>query len=177
MIMQTRRSAPLALLACALAWTSHAQIDTSISAVATASDLALVRALAPEATNARFLTPDDLTPEQRERHGPVPRLPSRFAGDFNADGREDLALVGRYGDVAIGSFLLIATREGDGWRRAALRLFADDFIVGLASSGRLAVFPCLSCDGGWRIVWDGTQYRLESLPGDVGVTDDSSAAR
>jgi hypothetical protein len=176
-VMQTHRSALLAVaVACALARTSQAQLDTSSSAVGTAADLALVSALAPEATNARFLTPEDLTAEQRERLKPVAGLPSRFAGDFNADGWEDLALVGRYGNVATGSFVLIATREGDGWRRAALKLFDGDFIVGLASSTRLAVFFCLSCDSGRRIVWDGAEYRLESFP-DAGVPDDSSAAR
>lgn len=107
------------------------------------ADATIVAELAPELEAARLGgTPNAQGPSVTEY---------RFERDFDRDGRLDLVLLGRHSGGR--TFALIASLEGDVWRRAALFSFLSPELQrrgDLLDVDRLAVAFCASCDvGGW----------------------------
>jgi hypothetical protein len=126
------------------------------------SDAALLKALAPELVNPAIVTkPEDLSPE-RQSVLTEPGLGFRFEGDFNADGRRDLVLLGQHGQDRRRSFVLIATAQGGGWARSGLLTFEAEFVVAKkVENGRVWIFFCANCDYGGSLEWTGSQYVLQ----------------
>ncbi len=135
-------------------------------APAGSNDADILRALSPEFSDPVLLTMDDLTVEQARKVSTTPGIGRRFEGDFNDDGRRDLALFGQHsrGD-SVSTFLLIASMRGDGWHRAGLLEFPSDFAIGVEYPNVdyvLWVGFCTGCDFGQRVVWSGSGY--ETMP-------------
>jgi hypothetical protein len=105
--------------------------------------------------------PEDLSPE-RQSVLTEPGLGFRFEGDFNADGRRDLVLLGQHGQDQRRSFVLIATAQGGGWARSGLLTFEAEFVVAKkVENGRVWIFFCANCDYGGSLEWTGSQYVLQ----------------
>jgi hypothetical protein len=142
-------------------------LKANSQAAADASDEDIVEVLAPELSDVRLLTMQDLTREQTDNIGNTPEVGRRFEGDFDADGRPDLALFGSY---ASGTFVLVASRDQFVWHRSGLLQFTRPFIVGRADQGVLRVFFCTGCDSGGRVLWTGSGYEFVPFP-PVGVPE------
>jgi hypothetical protein len=142
-------------------------VRANSQSAADASDEEILDVLAPELSDVRLLTMQDLSKEQTDNIGNTPEVGRRFEGDFDADGRPDLALFGSY---AGGTFVLVVSRDQAVWHRSGLLQFTEPFIVGLADQGILRVFFCTGCDAGGRVVWTGTGYEFVPFP-PVGVPE------
>lgn len=129
------------------------------------SDAAILKALAPELVNPAIVTrPEDLS-QQRRSILTEPGGGFRFEGDFNADGRRDLVLLGQHGQDRRRSFVLIATAQEGGWTRSGLLTFVNEFVVAKkVENGRLWIFFCTSCDNGGSLEWTGSRYVFQPFP-------------
>jgi hypothetical protein len=116
------------------------------------------------------LSADRLPAEARREPGHLndPAFGFRHEGDFNGDGRRDLALVGVYRARrgTEGKFLVVLTRTSQGaWERAfvAGTLGPPGFSVLQRTDSGLVWWDCMACDVGAALRWDGTAYRLQDL--------------
>ena len=125
------------------------------------SDTEILQLLAPELADARLLTMSDLTETEAGNIGDTPNIGRRLSGDFDSDGRPDLAL---FGSIRSGTFVLILSQDDVVWHRAGLLRFSRPFIIGGTFEGRLSVFYCTGCDSGGRVVWSGSGYEFVPFP-------------
>ena len=132
------------------------------STVVQRTDGELLSILAPELPYAALNSLDDLTQSQRQKLASVDGISFWFDGDFNADGKPDLMLLGRYGEGGeLRSFALIATREPAGLARVQILTFEQRFIIGRIYDTGPSIFFCIGCDHGGDIRWTGSQYVFE----------------
>ena len=125
-------------------------------------------------SKATIVTRDILPPQYRD--DPSQLADSTFGfcfeGDFNRDGKKDLAAVGVYqthqGNV--GWFFLILTQDDSGrWRTAFLDAVRGRYgfrVLSMASGGQLRSSPCMECDGGSNVIWTGDRYLLKGIAGE-----------
>lgn len=137
----------------------------------TASDTDILKFLLPELNDVQLVTMQDLTPEEISNIGNTPEVGRRFEGDFNADGKPDLALMGANPG---GTFVLLATRDQAVWHRSGLLQASRPFVVGRLDQGVLRFFFCTGCDSGMRVAWTGAEYELLPFP-PLGVPQDSGS--
>ena len=124
------------------------------------SDKLLVQTLAPELESVRLGRMEELTREQSRKVAALEGIGFRFQSDLNADGRQDLVLLGDYVDnKSHRSFVLIATEGPGGWARSQLFTFDEGFVIGRENAGQFLIFFCTGCDYGGRIEWTGSDYR------------------
>lgn len=154
-------SKPLALISVLIVFSS----GSLAGQFATPGDAAIVKMLASELGNAALITrTEDLSKDKRQVLAEK-TMGFKFEGDFNGDGRQDVALFGKYGTDRPRSFVLITTNEGGKLTRAALLTFEQEFVVGRRYDNRgLALFFCVSCDAGGRLEWTGSQYVVRPFP-------------
>ena len=94
-----------------------------------------------------------------------------LAGDFNKDGRPDLAAVGVYEahNKERGRFLLLLTQSGPGsWKKVYLSdpPGSPGFsLLWVTETGTLGLADCMECDNWLEIAWADTGYVVKSHPG------------
>lgn len=132
-----------------------------------------VEMINPTWTKASLLTVSLLPRKYQEGFRSFSKIyGSRFSvqGDFNNDGREDLALVGVYRTASSqeGNFFLILTRNQTNDLVVDHLTVLDDrsgFLVLSYSGDTLGLFFCLGCDFGSTVKWQDNKYVLEMVSG------------
>jgi hypothetical protein len=127
--------------------------------------------LVPELRGARIASVEDIREDLRHIFVAEDNVGFRFEGDFNSDGRSDLALLGLYEENGgPKSFALLVSQAPQGWARTKLFKFDESFIIGRRYDTGLVVFSCTHCDFGHRIVRTGSDFVLQSTSSDAGVS-------
>ena len=135
------------------------------------ADRVPLSALVPELRGARIASVEDIREDLRHVFVAEDDLGFHFEGDFNSDGRGDVALLGLYDEGGnLKSFALLVSKAAQGWARTKLFTFDESFIIGRRYDTGLVVFSCTHCDFGHRIVWTGSDFVLQPTSSDAGVS-------
>jgi hypothetical protein len=141
-----------------------------------------VQAIDSSWSKATVLAASIMPPEAEKDPGSLQDSTLAFCigGDFDRDGRPDVAAVGVYRgrDGRQGRFLVVLSEaQSRSWKKAYLATAPGEpgFLVLWATPDRtLAWSDCMECDSWVELTWNGSRYVVKSHPGGADESSDSA---